>query len=480
MTVTPYCQNLFQNHQDLFQVLFDCQQESLRKNHPQIISISLKIDAVDPLAIFQQLADSDQLNCYFEKQNSHQNAFLEQDGIAIAAMGAAVQQAIKTSNQFLETQTFIQATLANTVIIKDWQTPYAGPHFFCSFTFFERRSQPVLGLPTATVFLPAWQVSKHLNGCTVVANLVVDKATNITVTTNHLFQKLNRIRTIKPSFLDVTTAIQTGYQRENMISPNHFKQVVASALQRIQAQTFDKIVLAHAIEVRLPQSFHLIHSLHHLRTVYPDCYIFAIGQGSQQFIGASPERLVALQNHQLLTDALAGSAPRGQTAWEDASLANGLLHSTKELYEHQIVTQFIAGQLAQFGLEPCLSPLRLRQLSNIQHLQTPISAVVPSQVHLLDLVAALHPTPAVAGMPRKVACEYIRRYEPIDRGLYAAPIGWVDHQGNGEFAVGIRSALIEGCTARLFAGAGIVAGSNPDRELAEVELKLQALLAALV
>jgi menaquinone-specific isochorismate synthase len=120
------------------------------------------------------------------------------------------------------------------------------------------------------------------------------------------------------------------------------------------------------------------------------------------------------------------------------------------------------------------------QLSNIQHLQTPIHASVPAHVHLLDVVAELHPTPAVAGVPREIACDIIRRHERFERSLYAAPIGWVDHQGNGEFAVGIRSALINGQEARLYAGAGIVAGSDPDRELAEIQLKLQALLNALV
>ncbi len=150
------------------------------------------------------------------------------------------------------------------------------------------------------------------------------------------------------------------------------------------------------------------------------------------------------------------------------------------MHEHQVVIEFITRQLGQLGLEPQPFPLRLLQLSNIQHLQTPIHARVPANIHLLDAVAELHPTPAVAGVPRKIACDHIRRYESFERSLYAAPIGWVDHQGNGEFAVGIRSALINGCHARLYAGAGIVEGSDPDRELAEVQLKLQALLAALV
>ncbi|MGK7918455.1 MAG: chorismate-binding protein, partial [Trichodesmium sp.] len=118
--------------------------------------------------------------------------------------------------------------------------------------------------------------------------------------------------------------------------------------------------------------------------------------------------------------------------------------------------------------------------SNIQHLWTPITAEISQNIHLLEILAELHPTPAVAGFPRDIAQAQIQNFETFDRSVYAAPIGWIDHQGNGEFAVGIRSALINGDHARLYAGAGIVAGSKPDKELAEVQLKLQTLLKALV
>ncbi|HBL13715.1 MAG TPA: isochorismate synthase, partial [Cyanobacteria bacterium UBA11162] len=194
----------------------------------------------------------------------------------------------------------------------------------------------------------------------------------------------------------------------------------------------------------------------------------------------------------LVTDALAGSAPRGKTAMEDANFANQLLSSEKERREHQFVLNFIAQRLSQFGLFPQLPPTpQLLKLSNIQHLWTPIQAeLLNNNVHPLEIVAELHPTPAVAGVPTQIAQAQIRRYEPFDRSLYAAPLGWVDYQGNCEFIVGIRSALIETANpaknhtqtycARLYAGAGIVAGSDPNKELAEIQLKLQALLKALL
>jgi menaquinone-specific isochorismate synthase len=182
-----------------------------------------------------------------------------------------------------------------------------------------------------------------------------------------------------------------------------------------------------------------------------------------------------------MTDALAGSAPRGRNPREDRQLALRLVNSRKEQGEHRMVVDFLASQLEGLGLCPQY-PNRpsLLRLSNIQHLHTPIQAMVSGPTHPLHMVEALHPTPAVAGVPTQDAFEQIHAYEQFDRGLYAAPLGWVDTQGNSEFIVGIRSALIDNNWARLYAGAGIVAGSDPEREWAEINLKFRALSEALV
>jgi len=261
-----------------------------------------------------------------------------------------------------------------------------------------------------------------------------------------------------------------------------FRQSVRSVLESIAAGELSKVVLSQAFDICSDRPFDLINSLDNLRSLYPDCYIFSTGNGrGQNFIGASPERLIAVRGGELITDALAGSAPRGDVAAEDADIAHRLLSSDKDRREHQAVVDFIVERLIHLGLTPeRASQPRLMRLSNIQHLWTPITAAISSDIHLLEILAELHPTPAAAGTPRDVAQTQIRRHETFDRSLYAAPLGWVDYHGNGELIVGIRSALIDGDRARLFAGAGIVAGSEPDRELAEIQLKLQALLRALV
>jgi menaquinone-specific isochorismate synthase len=262
---------------------------------------------------------------------------------------------------------------------------------------------------------------------------------------------------------------------------NFFTSAVEKTLHAIENQRFSKLVLANALDITFPQPIHLVDSLRNLRQQYPNCYVFSTSNGQgHNFIGASPERLACIRDRQLVTDALAGSIPRGKTPEEDVHLAKQLLNSEKERREHQAVINFILHRLRQLGLNPICSPLTLFQLSNIQHLWTPIHATLSPALHLLEVVASLHPTPAVAGAPPPIACEEIRRYETFDRSLYAAPLGWVDSEGNGEFIVGIRSALLQGNQARLYAGAGIVAGSDPERELAEIQLKFQALLKALV
>ncbi len=273
-----------------------------------------------------------------------------------------------------------------------------------------------------------------------------------------------------------------GDRQQLLRGQRHFKRAVEESLGAIAAGKLGKVVLAHTLEVGSGQAFQVGTSLANLRRLHPDCYRFAVGNGQgQTFLGASPERLLRIDGGQLYTEALAGSAPRGGTPLEDEGLGRSLLASPKERHEHQLVAEFIVQQLQHLGLDPQCPPApSLRQLATIQHLLTPIAATLPPQIHPLTLVAQLHPTPAVAGVPRATASAHIRHWESFDRSLYAAPLGWMDDRGNCEFIVGIRSALLDGDRARLFAGAGIVSGSDPDRELIEVELKFQTLLSALV
>jgi menaquinone-specific isochorismate synthase len=472
MPVIPYHANFLQDCQDLYQFLLACKQALTPKNCTQIVSISIQIESVDPLAILQAISKPNQLHFYFEKPCQ---------GEAIAAIDAVTCLKVEETRRFARAQAFIHSCLNDTITAGATHLPFAGPHFFCSFTFFDQPLKSASPFPAATIFLPRWQISRHKECCVAVANLAITANTDLEALSKKTCREFQSINLAKYISLGLSFGHRPELKKQDLTDTNNFKAAVLSALESIQAQHFNKIVLAHAVDVISPVPLSLAHSLNNLRQIYPDCAVFSISNGKgQSFIGASPERLIHMHNRELTTDALAGSAPRGKTAVEDAYLANRLLGSEKEMREHQVVIDFITDCLVRLGLLPQRSPRpQLLQLSNIQHLQTPIQARVPANVHLLEILAELHPTPAVAGAPRDITCQRIRRYETFERALYAAPLGWVDHQGNGEFMVGIRSALVDGCQARLYAGAGIVAGSDPEKELAEIKLKLQALLAAL-
>ena len=239
-----------------------------------------------------------------------------------------------------------------------------------------------------------------------------------------------------------------------------------------------KVVLARARRVRAQRSIQ--DAVRDLAARYPECTVFAVSRGDACFLGATPERLISLHDGTASTMALAGSAPRGQSPAEDERLAQLLLSSPKERAEHAVVATALREGLGQVSTRIVAdSQPAVHRLANVQHLLTRIRGHVGAGRSVLDLLEHLHPTPAVAGYPRAAALDLIRQYEALDRGWYAAPVGWMDARGEGDFVVGLRSGLVRGDTATLFAGCGIVADSDPAAEVAEWGWKLRPMLAAL-
>jgi menaquinone-specific isochorismate synthase len=238
-----------------------------------------------------------------------------------------------------------------------------------------------------------------------------------------------------------------------------------------------KVVLARELLVQADVPFDRATLLHGLRRAYPGCFLFHV----DGFLGASPELLVGRARDVVRAQPMAGTAPRGGDPAADARLAAGLLSSTTYRHEHQITIDMVFDTLipwcSYLDYEPEPSVIGV---ANVQHLATLVegrlSQPAPS---IIELVSALHPTPAVNGWPRTEARAWIEQHEGFDRGRYAGTVGWVDGRGNGTFAVSIRCADVDGTTARVVAGNGIVADSDPDTELAETQVKLQALLSAL-
>jgi isochorismate synthase len=217
-----------------------------------------------------------------------------------------------------------------------------------------------------------------------------------------------------------------------------------------------------------------------LRQIHPTCAIFAVGRGESLFFGATPECLVRLHDGRMETASVAGSAPRGRNPQEDLRLGRDLLENKKEQAEHAVVVRALRAVLLPHceDLEIPESP-RLMQLQDIQHLETPITGTVRGEASILDLLAHVHPTPAIAGEPREMALEWLADHENLDRGRYGGPVGFADASGDGCFFAALRSSVVVGEEARLFAGAGIVDGSVPESELRETRLKLRTMLAPL-
>ncbi|NBC66319.1 MAG: isochorismate synthase, partial [Bacteroidetes bacterium] len=267
------------------------------------------------------------------------------------------------------------------------------------------------------------------------------------------------------------------------VPEDHKKWVskVEKAKKLIREEKFEKIVLARSVSFESKRELIPTVLAHKLREKYPACYNFMIQRDPQtSFIGASPERLASFNNGTFLTEGLAGSISRGKSAMEDASLAHTLLNSSKDREEHNFVVQAIDDNLKPFSdsVEHPKKP-QIKKLQNVQHLFTPIRASIKEGVEIHELVEQLHPTPAVGGYPRDESVPYIREIEQIDRGWYSAPVGWFNLKGSGEFAVAIRSALLHHNRAQLFAGCGIVADSDPEKEWNETLLKFVPLMDAL-
>jgi menaquinone-specific isochorismate synthase len=455
----------------LREFLTSCAAAAKAAGRPQLVSISMMVDNLDPLAVLESIFDPAEPHFYAERPAQ---------GFSVAGAEAAIDFTASGAGRFADVRGFIERTLADTIAVGPLSEPFAGPHFFFA-TGFSPESAPGAAFPALKVFVPRWQVARMGDSTVAVANLMITDGAPIDLITAKVWKAHAKFGAFDYSRAKHKERPSAPKMAEEIGGAGSYQRAVTQALGEIAKGDYQKVVLARALKYTTVEEFHPISVLNHLRRRYPDCYSFSIANGKgQSFIGATPERLVRVSSGRMHTTALAGSAARGESASEDAALAQALLHSEKDLREHKLVLDSIIGRVADLNLkvEHAAHP-RLLGLANVHHLHTPISANLPESVHILDLVGRLHPTPAVGGAPQAPALAAIARLESFPRGLYAGPQGWVDHRGGGEFFVGLRSALIDGRTATAYAGAGIVAGSEPEKEFAETELKFKALIEAL-
>lgn len=255
---------------------------------------------------------------------------------------------------------------------------------------------------------------------------------------------------------------------------------VRKVTEAIAAGELDKVVLARRLDLALSATVCLPSAIATLAREYPDCFVLAFPHGPGAVLAASPELLASKRDQRLQSYALAGTARRHPSPSAASAAAAALLDSAKERHEHQLVVDAIAKGMDRL----CVSrrvPAQptVQQLRFVQHLWTPLSGVLRHGVGLLDAVQALHPTPAVLGFPAQAARDWLSRHEESRQGHYTGVFGWIDAAGDGDGVVVLRSAYVEGRSATIWAGAGIVAGSDPASEWAETEMKMATMLEAL-
>ena len=401
----------------------------------------------------------------------------ERRGAALAALGAATELTAEGTERFTELATQWRSLVARGRLDPPASAPGSGPVALGGLAFDGQGATtgPWAMFGPSSLTVPAVSLARAGDETWLSVNLLLapdDTAEEALVAVERRLGSL----VVEPLPLFDPAPVGDVAVR-SVMPPAHYEEAVARAVQRIRAGELEKIVLAREVEVTAPAPHHPAALLGVLRDAFPSCFVYACGRGPATFIGASPELLVRREGARASTVALAGSIRRSADPAVDDHLSEQLLHSEKDREENAIVARRITRALRPHSVWVTASPEPvLVKVANVQHLGMPIRAQLAASPGALELAGLLHPTPAVGGEPWPVAEPLIPALEGFDRGLYAAPLGWTDSTGDGEFCVALRCALLDGGRARLYAGAGIVRDSDPAAELAETEVKLAALL----
>ena len=355
--------------------------------------------------------------------------------------------------------------------------PGAGPVWTGGFAFDpDGAASPAWSsFAPASLILPELSICRVGVQCFLTVNLVVSPPADVAASVDLIGARLSGLRADPLPLLD--PHLTDRPEIRSVHPPGEFEAAVEAATERIAGGGMSKVVLAREVTVEAAAAHSPAAIFGALREQFPSCFCFCRGTPEAAFLGASPELLIRRSGAGASTVALAGSTRRSSDPAVDDHLGEQLLHSDKNRREQRIVTERIVRKLRPHSVwvEAAPEP-EVIKVANIQHLATPVIAQLAESHSAVELAGMLHPTPAVGGEPWPEAAEAIADLERMDRGWYAAPVGWMDATEDGEFCVALRSALLRDREARLFAGVGIVAGSDPAAELEETEVKLQALL----
>lgn len=404
------------------------------------------------------------------------------EDVAFAGFGIAADLRAWGHGRFRTIHQQAQELFKNALVATEGHS-LAAPRLFGGFSFMADfvPDNTWASFHPAQFILPHYQLVQ-MNGegwLTVNATLTPedDPADIISQLQAALAARLTLLQDTVPMSPPPTTPLHINYP----MSYASWQTMISRATNTMRTGEMNKVVLSRVCELRFQEDVPIDAALRYLNQTYPDCHRFLFEpRPYHAFYGATPELLARVNGRELITTALAGSIRRGGSPAEDDVLAHELLTSAKDLYEHAVVVDSIRRRL-----EPVVSELMVAdepavlRLGYIQHLQTAVYGRLRHPTGILPIAEILHPTPALGGTPRDLALAFISEHEPVPRGWYAAPVGWIDHHLDGAFVVGIRSAIAQDRRIWLHAGAGIVADSQPQKEWDETALKFRPMLNAM-
>ncbi len=444
---------------------------SLNQHYGRLLSCSLPCKDLS-LSGFLAAAEG-QPRYYWENQN---------DSIAFAGAGTAVELMAWGENRYRKIEDDARELFADALLVGEG-TQLAGPRLFGGFAFRDDFTPD----NTWAIYTPAYFVLPHYQLTSLHGQMWLTINTQIPLDEKPetLIPDLKTALQEKMAQLKAREGLTAQRTQSDLLNINYprsyaiWERMINEATRRIRAGELQKVVLAREAELQFAAPIRILPVLRYLAMHYAECYRFLFEpRPHYAFYGASPELLVSMTGKRVETMGLAGSIRRGASPAEDERFGQQLLGSEKDRHEYQIVVDKLRDRLSPLTASLEIPPVSLFKLSNIQHLYTPICGSLHRETGILPLIEALHPSPALGGDPRLKAMALIRELERIPRGWYGAPVGWIDSQLEGEFAVAIRSAVAQDRRVWIYAGAGIVADSVPQLEWEETALKFRPMLDA--
>jgi len=436
-------------------------------NAEKLVSITKEIENTDPLHFFEGAK-------YMRKNRTFWKNTME--NFTLVGAGKAFEIS-STDARFKETQERWQHLLDHAIVHNPYKQPGTGMTALGGMSFDPKKATTHLwrNYKPSEFIIPEYMLVQTENRSFLTTNIVVKKEDHPTQLANELQQREQQLFAPAP-----IPGEAVRIKNKTEMDVNGWKEAVRKAMEEIKAGKAEKIVLAREVRITFQQQASIRVILDNLLKTQPNSYVFAFEKDTDCFVGATPERLVKLEQNKLLSTCLAGTAPRGKTKKEDEKIGEELLGDEKNRQEHDFVVQMIKDAVSKYAANVQIpdEPVIYR-LKNLQHLYTPVTADLKKNFNIFDVVEKLHPTPALGGTPRAESLSFIREHEQLDRGWYGAPIGWLDSNQHGEFAVAIRSALIQEDEASLFAGCGVVEDSDPESEYEETAIKLLPMLSVL-